>query len=148
MSVEDNKALARRFYEAIMTEHRLELAEEIFASDYVDHDPGNQEGTQTGASGARDEVAGYLEGMPDMSITIEDILAEGDLVAMRGVLRGTHQGPLFGIPPTGKPIEVGTSQIFRVANGKIAEGWLELDRLALLQQLGVIPPNPQGEREF
>jgi steroid delta-isomerase-like uncharacterized protein len=148
MSVEENKAVARRFYGDILSGHQLDLAEEIFASDYTDHDPGNLEGNHYGAEGARNEVAGYIAGLPDMRVAIEDIVAEGDRVAIRGVLRGTHLGSLFGIPASGKTVEISTSQIFRVVDGKLAEGWLEIDRLAMLQQLGVIPPNPQGEPEF
>jgi predicted ester cyclase len=76
---------------------------------------------------------------PDIQITDEDILAEGDRVAIRWYFRGTHLGDFLGIPPTGRPVEMGGFDIFRVADGKIQELWLENDYLMLMSKLGVIP---------
>ena len=71
---------------------------------------------------------------------IEDLIAEGDKVAVRQTWRGTHTGNFQGIPPTGKPVTFTSLEVYRVTGGKLAEEWVELDMLGLLQQLGVIPP--------
>jgi predicted ester cyclase len=78
-------------------------------------------------------------GIPDLRVTIEELVAEGDKVAVRRSYEGTHRGELLGIPPTGKQVRIGGISIFRLTEGKIAEHWEQLDRLALMQQLGVIP---------
>jgi predicted ester cyclase len=80
----------------------------------------------------------YLAGIPDLRVTIEELVAEGDKVAVRRAYVGTHRGELLGIPPTGKQVRVSGISIFRLAGGKIAEQWELLDRLALMQQLGVL----------
>jgi predicted ester cyclase len=82
----------------------------------------------------------YLDASPDFRITIEDLVAEADKVAVRRTYEGTHRGgPLLGIPATGKRLQFGGISIFRLANGRIAEHWEQLDRLTLMQQLGVVP---------
>jgi predicted ester cyclase len=82
----------------------------------------------------------YLDAIPDFRVTIEDLVAEGEKVAVRRTYEGTHRGgPLLGIPATGKRSQFGGISIFRLANGRIAEHWEQLDRLALMQQLGVVP---------
>ena len=82
----------------------------------------------------------YLDAIPDFRVTIEELVAEGDKVAVRRSYEGTHSGgPLLGIPATGKRLQFGSISIFRLADGRIAEHWEQLDRLALMQQLGVVP---------
>lgn len=143
MSTEANKALVRRFYDEMLTRHRLDAAAELFTEDYVDHDPGNIAGEPAGAPGARQEVAVFTTAFPDFSVTVEDLLAEGDRVCARVIARGTHRGDLMGIPPTGKPVTITGTQVWRIKDGKLAEGWLEIDRLGMLQQLGVVPAPEQ-----
>ena len=139
MSTEQNKATVRRFIEEMLSRHDFSVAGEIFTADFVDHDMDDPDGRASGVQGARDEVARYIAGFPDMTVSVEDLFAEGDRVAFRGTLRGTHQGPFGGIPATGKPVSVTAQQIYRLVDGKIAEAWLSIDRLAVLQQLGVMP---------
>jgi steroid delta-isomerase-like uncharacterized protein len=85
----------------------------------------------------------YLNAFPDVKATVEDLMADGDKVVARVSYRGTHQGAFRGIPPTGKQIAVTGINIFRIANGKLVEHWGLTDRLAVLQQLGVVPPLAQ-----
>src|SRR5215207_5498285 len=83
-------------------------------------------------------------GLPDLQVTIEELVAEGDKVAVRRSYAGTHRGELLGIPATGKQVRISGISIFRLAGGKIAEHWEQLDRLALMQQLGALPTPGQG----
>jgi steroid delta-isomerase-like uncharacterized protein len=76
---------------------------------------------------------------PDRQVTIDDVIAEGDRVVVRTTLNGTHQGKMQGIPATGNLVTQPSITIFRLANGKIAEGWYSTDNLGMMQQLGVIP---------
>src|SRR5215207_1594217 len=137
MSVEDNKAIIRAYVEMVWYRKQLDRAEEVVASDFIDHAP--LPGQAPGLEGAKRKWAMYLTAIPDLRVTIEDLVAEGDKVAVRRSYEGTHQGELLGIPATGKQLQVGSISIFRLVDGKIAENWEQLDRLALLQQLGVIP---------
>ena len=81
----------------------------------------------------------YFAAFPDAIATIEDILAEGDKVAIRVTWRGTHKGEFMNIAPTGNKIEMTNTIIFRIAVDKLAENWATIDELRLMQQLGVIP---------
>ena len=81
----------------------------------------------------------FLTAFPDFHVTLEDVIAEGDKVASRGVWRGTHQGNFMGIPATGKSVAVSYSDIWRFENGKAVENWVQMDMLGLMQQLGVAP---------
>jgi steroid delta-isomerase-like uncharacterized protein len=92
-----------------------------------------------GPEGVRQFVTTYLTAFPDGKITIDDQLAEGDLVTSRWTGRGIHQGDLMGIPPTGKQVTVTGITISRVKDGKVVEEWTNWDTLGLLQQVGVVP---------
>jgi predicted ester cyclase len=94
--------------------------------------------------GAKQKWAMYLAGLPDLRVTIEELVAEGDKVAVRRSYAGTHRGELLGVPPTGKQLQLGGISIFRLTGGKIAEHWEQLDRLTLMQQLGVVPTPAQA----
>jgi steroid delta-isomerase-like uncharacterized protein len=137
MSLEANKELIHAYVETIFNQRQVDRADELVAPDYVDHAalPGQAPGLQ----GAKSKWAMYLAGIPDLRVTIEELVAEGDKVAVRRSYAGTHRGELLGIPPTGKQMRLGGISIFRLADGKIAEQWEQLDRLALMQQLGVLP---------
>jgi steroid delta-isomerase-like uncharacterized protein len=137
MSLEDNKAIVRAYVETVWNGRQLERADEVVAPDFVDHAP--LPGQAPGLDGAKRKWAMYLDAIPDLRVTIEELIAEGDKVGARRSYEGTHQGVLLGIPATGKQLRVGGISIFRLADGRIAEHWEQLDRLALMQQLGVIP---------
>ena len=137
MGIEQNKALARRFFEEAASQHKPDLIDELFAPDYVLHDPANPMVQD------RETFKQFLEGhyvaFPDVQWIVEDVVAEGDRVVVRWTLTGTHQGPLLGIPPTGKKVRMRGISIYRIAGGKIAEEWAVSDVMGFMQQLGVIP---------
>ena len=144
MSIEQNKGVVRRFYTDMLSGHDLTIAGELFAEDFIDHDPDDPRGRLSGVAGAQQEVGAYISAFPDMNVSVDDLFAEGDRVAVRATLTGTHRGDMAGIPPTGKSVTVPAIQTFRMANGKIAEAWLSIDRLGMLQQIGVIPAPTQA----
>lgn len=85
-------------------------------------------------------IGGFLTGFSDVRLEIEDIAAEGDRVAVRWTLHGVHTGPFMGIPPTGRTVRVAAMEFNRLAGDRVAEHWVQLDQLGLLQQLGAMPP--------
>jgi steroid delta-isomerase-like uncharacterized protein len=138
MSTEQNKAMDRRVYEEVWNGGNLAVIDELVAANYVDHDQ-EPPGALEGVEGLKQSVTMYRSAFPDVHFTIEDQIAEGDLLVTRWTARGTHQGPLMGIPPTGKQVMVTGISITRVASGKVVEGWTNFDALGLLQQLGAGP---------
>ena len=139
MSTEQNKAMDRRVYEEAWNGGNLAVIDEVVAANYVDHDP-QPIGALEGVEGLKQSVAMYRTAFPDVHFTIEDHIAEGDLLVTRWMARGTHQGAFMGIPPTGKQAMVTGISITRWASGQVAEGWTNFDALGLLQQLGAVPP--------
>jgi steroid delta-isomerase-like uncharacterized protein len=133
---EENKALARRWAD-IFNQDNLDLVDEIYASDYVGHDPAMPEEVR-GVEGAREFYSMYRNAFPDADITIEDQLADGDMVATRWTGRGTHQGDLMGVPPSGNRVEVPGITISRIEGGKVAEEWNNYDALGMMQAIGGI----------
>ena len=137
MSV-DNKSISRRVAEEIIGKGNLDLADEYFDPSYVGHDVASPEPVR-GPDGIRQQAEGYRSAFPDLQITVEDQLAEGDTVATRWTARGTHDGELFGIGPTGKQATVSGITIDRYSGGKIVESWDNWDALGLMQQIGAVP---------
>jgi steroid delta-isomerase-like uncharacterized protein len=138
VSAEENKALVHRSFEEVFNQGNLDAVEEIFAPDYVLHDPTSPEEIR-GTEGMRQYVSMYRSAFPDLQQTIEDQIAEGEKVATRLTGRGTHQGELIGIPPTGNRVEVLGIVINRISGGKIAESWATYDALGMMQQIGAVP---------
>jgi steroid delta-isomerase-like uncharacterized protein len=134
VSAEENKALARRSWESVGDPDSLD---EVYAPDVVWHMPDQE---VRGIEEARRFVAMFKSAFPDMSATVEDVVAEGDKAVTRVTLRGTHQGETeeFG-PPTGRRVEGQGITIHRIEGGKIVEEWNSYDNLSLLQQLGLAP---------
>src|SRR6266702_2027036 len=135
MSTEDNKTLVRRFYEEGV--HNTALFDELLAPTYVLHFPGSP--PITGIEQAKQLMAAYTSAFPDLQLTTEDMVAEGNKVAIRNIWRGTHQGAFQGLPPTGKHVTFTGTDVFHVVGGKIVEQWADLDALGLMQQLGGLP---------
>lgn len=136
MSVETNKAVAQQFYAEVFSAGNLNLIDELFAVTFVDRDPGNPFQSR---EGLKQFVSMYRGAYPDLHITIEDMIAEGDKLVVRFIARGTHKGTLMGIPPTGRQVTVTGIDILRFEDGKMAEHWGNQDILGMMQQLGVIP---------
>jgi steroid delta-isomerase-like uncharacterized protein len=142
MAAADKKALARRLIEEVWNEGNLDLIDELVAEDHVDHDPART-GTPGGPAGMRAFVETYRTAWPNLCFVIEDVIAEGDLVALRWRASGRHQGALMGIPPSEESVTISGITIDRIAGGKIAETWANWDALEMLAQLGV--PAPSGD---
>ena len=134
MSTEDNKALVRRFYGESV--HTPTFLDELLAPTYVLYLPGNP--PISGIEPAKQLMVAYTTAFPDLQLTTEDLIAEGNIVAIRNTWHGTHQGTFQGLPPTGKRVMFTGSDFFRCIDGKITEQWAELDTLGLLRQLGAI----------
>ena len=145
MSAEENKAVLRREVEELYNHTgNLDVVAEIFSPDYVSHEPTS--GEVRGIEGARRFAATFREAFPDLQNAIEDMVAEGDKVAMRFGGSGTHLGETetFG-PPTGKRMKITGITIKRLTDGKIVEAWTNFDALGMMQQLGVIAAKQPAE---
>ena len=136
MSVEENKALVRRLVEAWNTRN-WGVLDELMVPDCVDHYA--PAGQKPGREGYREAEINVTNAFPDIKFTIEDMIAEGDKVAVRLTFSGTHRGEFMGIAPTNKRVTVPEISIWRIVSGKFVEEWGFSDRLGVVQQLGVIP---------
>jgi steroid delta-isomerase-like uncharacterized protein len=137
VSEEQNKTIFRRYVEEVSNQGNLQLADEIFDR-YLAH---QSDGSvlERGPEDVKRFMGEFREGFPDFHSTIEDMVAEGDKVATRWRMRGTHQGEFRGVAPTNNEIEVTGIGIFRFSpEGKVVESWDNLDELGMLQQLGVV----------
>ncbi len=142
MSAEENKAIVRRMTEEVYNQGAIETIDQFFAAGYVHHDPASPRVRDR--DGLKEVLRAFRAGCPDLHITIDELLAEGDTVTKRWTYHATHTGDLSGMPPTGKHITLSGLELFRLANGKIVECWLSYDNLSLMQQLGVIPAPEQA----
>jgi len=145
---EANKQLVRRHFEELFNRQHLDVAEELVGDEYLEHAlaPFGQAepGKVHGPTHLRQTTQWLLAQFPDLHMTIEAIVAEGDTVAVRILSEGTNLGPLNGVvPPTGKRFAARQSHWFRVADGKLAEHWATREDLPAMLQLGVVqPPGP------
>jgi steroid delta-isomerase-like uncharacterized protein len=137
VSAEANKAVIRRLVEEVYNEGNLDVVDELVAPDVFNH-PAVPE-HQHGLDGFKHVIEWVRAIGPDTHYDIDDTIAEGDKVAVRMTVSGTHTGTLRGIPPTGKSFSVDYVHWFRLADGKVAELWAVRDDLTRLQQLGLIP---------
>ena len=138
MSTEENKAVLRRVAEEIFNKGDLAVVDEVIAPNYVYHGSGGQE--YKSPEGFKQIVTMFRTAFPDLHMTVEDMVAEGDKVAQRITIRGTHKGELMGIAPTGKQVTDTGIIIVRFAGGKEVEAWGITDLLGMMQQMGVAPP--------
>ena len=134
---EQNKAIARRAFEEILSRGRLELAQQFYAKDFVNH------GIHRDASLEEDQAAlkGWHQAFSDVAIVPEKLIAEGDLVVVYWIARGTNTGTGNGLPATGKKAELAGITIWRIVDGRIKEEWSAFDQLSMMQQLGLLPTN-------
>ena len=142
MSLEENKALARRFFDAYNA-NDLDAAEAMLAENFLHNNLMLPPGVPPNRTAFKQLGLMFATAFPDHHSTIEDQVAEGNLVATRSTFRGTHQGELMGMPPTGKQVTFSSINIDRIENGKIVEKWEQSDLLGMMQQLGMIPSPEQ-----
>jgi steroid delta-isomerase-like uncharacterized protein len=134
---EENKAIVRRIVQEIWNGGNLDLADELITPDYVDNVAGS--GSPVGPEGFKDAVSGVRDAFPDFTITINDMISEGDKVALVWTFIGTHKGELMGIAPTEKLIEFDGIYLYRFKDGKLVERSGKRDMFKLMSQLGAIP---------
>jgi steroid delta-isomerase-like uncharacterized protein len=135
---EKNKELARRFYEEVLSKKNLNAIDELCAPGIVDHNP--LPGQAPGLQGLRQTVGEYIRAFPDMRVTVHEIIADGDVVAVRITGEGTHSGSILGAPPTGKKVAFRAIDMIRVQNGKATEVWHEGNDVEVMAQIGVKVP--------
>jgi steroid delta-isomerase-like uncharacterized protein len=129
----DGRTLAARYLK-MLNDHDPDAVHGFVAVDYINHDPFVADGREAN----RAFWSTFFTGFPDIEATMDDLVVAGGRVVGRFTYRGTHLGPFFGAPPTGRPIEMRSIDIWRVADGEFVEHWDELNLLELFQQLGVI----------
>lgn len=136
MSLQENKALVRRFVEEVQSQHNLAALDEVLSPDFVDFSGMTNPPTR---EGSRQFFAMMFAAFPDMRFTIRQQIAEGDKVMTHKTFEGTHRGPFMGIPATGNQVAFDVIDIFTVAGGKMTEHWTVGDMFRMMQQLGVVP---------
>ena len=135
MSIDDNKALVRRFIEQVFEHGDMAAVDELVAEDFVPHTyPGT-----TDREGLKRAMERVSTGITDAKFTIEDVIAEGDRVAVRLTSGATQNGEFMGMPPSGKRYEIEEIHIFRLRDGRITEHWHQFDQLGMMRQLGAMP---------
>lgn len=132
---EQNKALAKRAFEELLSGGRFELAEQLYAKDFVNH------GVHRDITLEEDQAAlkGWHQAFPDVKIVPAKLMAEGDLVTIYWIASGTNTGTGNGLPATGKKVQQAGITIWRIVSGKIKDEWSAFDQLSLMQQLGLLP---------
>lgn len=128
-----NKAVVRRFYERAVNQQNLNAVEDLLTPDFVHN------GEQRGSAGQRQVVAGMLAAFPDLHVTVDAIIAEGDDVAARCTWSGTQHGVFLGVAPTSRVVTFQAIALLRLVDGRIAQAWENEDDLGLLRQLGATP---------
>jgi steroid delta-isomerase-like uncharacterized protein len=134
MSLEENKAIVRKMFEAINKQNLAEL-DEVMSLDFVLHMHAQQ---KQGLEDSKQVVKSEMRGFPDLHVTVEDIIAEEDRVCVRLKETATHTGEYRGLAPTGNKLSYTVAAIWRISDGKIVEGWIVYDQLEFLEQLGVV----------
>ena len=137
MAAREAETVIRRFWEEGWNQKNWSAIDETVAEDYLDHNA--LPGLPPGREGFKALMSSYFTAFPDLQIMVEDILVDGDKVVCRWKARGTHNGSLMGISPSGRAVNVGGISIDRIVDGRLVEGWYEFDTLGMLQQVGAIP---------
>ena len=146
MAEANNKALVQRWFDDVWNKGREATIDELFAPDGVGYGLGDTGTPIRGPEQFKPFVRNMRASFPDLQITIEDLLADGDKVVARIVLRATHQGGSLGIAPTGRQVRVEGIVVVRITNGQIVEGWNVWDQLGLMRQIGALPSAEKQDR--
>lgn len=131
----ENRDVFRRVIEEGFNRGNFDAWDDCMAETMTEH----QHGLPATRADLKRSIAGLRAAFPDLHLTIDDMVTHGDTVWVRMTSRGTHQGPFFGVPPTGKPFTITVFDVCRFENGRIVEHWGVPDRFALLEQLGGLP---------
>ena len=137
---EQNKALAKRAFEELLSRGQFELAEQLYTKDFVNHGIHRDIGLQED----QEALKGWHQAFPDVAIVPKKLIAEGDLVVVYWIARGTNTGAGNGLPATGKKVEQSGITIWRIVDGKIKEEWSAFDQLSMMKQLGLLDQKPSG----
>jgi steroid delta-isomerase-like uncharacterized protein len=132
---EPNKRLIRKLYEEGLNRGNMDLVAQLISDDYV-----GSHG-EKGPAGFLNPTGALLKGFPDIHYTLEDLVAEGDRVAVRWKWEGTHKGPFGGFPASGKRVTNDGIAIFQIKNNRVIQVWIQTDRLGFLQEMGAVPRN-------
>jgi steroid delta-isomerase-like uncharacterized protein len=135
--VDDLRELRRRFDEEVVNQRKIDDIPKWFGPDFVDHV--EIPGMPPGVEGVKARHATLFTAMPDLRISVDDVIAQGDIAAARFTITGTHTGEFMGMPASGKSVTVTGMDFMRFRDGLIVEHWAEMDMLGLMQQFGVIP---------
>jgi steroid delta-isomerase-like uncharacterized protein len=143
VSEAENKAQFRRAYEEVLNRGDLSVVDELIAPDFLNHEapPGRDRGPES----MRGLATMLRTAFPDLHFTIEELVAEGDVVAGRLTMSGTHEGPLMGMPPTGRSVQQAHMHFVRFRDGKAVEHWGVRDDLGMMQQMGIMSEPRQPE---
>lgn len=134
-----NKAIISRYVEAT-NQNQLDLLDEMVWPDYVEAEP--IPGQEPGLEGLKKAYAMFNGPFPDLKFIFDDVIAEGDMVVGRGIISGTHEGEFFGIAPSHKKVHWTGTRLFRLKDLKVTKGWVNIDMMGLMQQMGVVPAPP------
>ena len=143
MSIEENKAIVRRFYEELLSTDNLAIADELLSPGFRFYFAGGLDPMDL--ERYKEFLVARRAAFPDRRFVVEDMIAEGDKVSARFTMHGTHKGELRGIAPTGKEVTVTGIDMIRLAEGKMVEDRVEVDQLGMMQQLGLIASPQQAE---
>jgi steroid delta-isomerase-like uncharacterized protein len=136
MSAEQNKSIVRRWVEEGWNTGNMAVIDQVYAPNFIQHEPAPE--TVNSSEALKQYVGAYLTAFPDLNLSIEDLIAEGDKVVWRFKSMGHQNGPFMGMPTSGKTSSITGIVIFRLESSRIVEAWVNIDALGLLQQLGVI----------
>lgn len=142
MTLEENKQVAKRFIQEVFVKTDMDAVDELATDDFTPHSWGEMPPGRDSLKAAQQRVS---QGLSDARMTVEDVIAEGDRVAVRLTSHGRHDGEFMGMPASGKEYTISEIHIFRIRDGQVAEHWRDADMLGLMQQLGALPA-PSGSR--
>lgn len=134
-NIEKNKKIARRFYDEVMNEGKLDVIDELVADDFIEHE--ELPGVPPGKEGIKEWTRQFRNAFPDLKAEVEQIIAEDDRVVVLSVIRGTHKGDFFGHKGTGRKFDLPYADVVRIKNGKAVEHWGYADNAKMMEQLQI-----------